>query len=423
MENLKMTGTCPLIKYTGNDEYQLPTQKHQDQLQKTTATHFNLNSKKCGTKNKFKITDKILRLYNTPDKREVPLKRARSIIGKRTRNCQETPCVQKKLSFPVLENNHSTKKSQTHILQLPDSFVNDCLKRREHKEKRREHNDCLKRREHIELRPLASLTNADSCVINDKSCISQFKVLDKIRPSHPQFAKEIKVNSKEALKINSLILTERLKVQLTPTSQHRITFASIENTSQSNTATSKCWLKNVTKTRLTSCLDEMCKLCELNPDQCKNSENRNNTLHIDLKRLTEVRSKNWSSYGHYTKVHKLKYTKRQKNLLKNKDKQVEVDEDYLSVDVDELMNIYKKKSIPNAMDSETIGGCIYPQSDVETDRNAPSEVINDNENVRKKETKSFTCQDVYTPLQRPMTTKLRSCVCFTSRKTCFTNAP
>ena len=407
MENLKMTGTCPLIKYTGNDEYQLPTQKHQDQLQKTTTTQVNLNSKKCGTKNKFKITDKILRLYNTPDEREVPLKRTQSITGKRTRTCQETPRVKKKLSFPILENHNSTKTRQTHILQLPDSFVTDCLKRREH-------ND---------LRPLASMADADSCVINDKSCISQFKVLDKIRPSHPQFAKEIKVNSKEALKINSLILTERLKVQLTPTSQHRITFPSIENTSQSNTATSKCWLKNVTKKSLTPCLDEMCKLCELNPGQCKNSENRNNTLHIDLKRLTEVRSKNWSSYGHYTKVHKLKYTKRQMNLLKHKDKQVEVDEDYLSVDVDKLMNIYKEKSIPDAMDSEAIDGCIYTQPDIDTDRNAPSQLSNDNENVRKQETKCFTCQDMYAPLQRPTTTKLRSCVYFTSRKTCFSNAP
>ena len=417
MANLKMTGTCPLLKCTGNDEYQLPTQKHQGQLQKPTATHFTLNSKKCATKNKFKITDKILRLYNTPDEREVPLKRARSITGKRTRNCQETPRVQRNSSFPILDNNNSTKTRQTHILQLPDSFVNDCLKRREQ-------NGCLKRREH--LRPLASMTNDDSCLINDKSCISQFKVLDKIRPSHPQFAKEIKVNSREALKINSLILTERLKVQLTPTSQHRITFPSIANTSQSNTATSKCWLKNVTnstKKRLTPCLNEMCKLCELNPGQCKNSENRNNTLHIDLKRLTEVRSKNWSSYGHYTKVHKLKYTKRQKNLLKNKDKQVEVDEDYLSVDVDKLLNMYKEKSIPDGMDLETIGGYIYTQPDVDRDRNAPSQVDNDNENVRKQETKSLTCQNMYAPLQRPTTTKLRSCVCFTSRKTCFTNAP
>jgi hypothetical protein len=405
MENLEMTGTCPLIKYTGSDEYQLPTQKHQEQLKKT----LNLNSKKCGSKNHFKITDKILRLYNTPDEREMPHKRARSITARRAR--KENPCIQKELVFPILENNYSTKTREKNTLQLSDSFMNGCLKKPEQ----------------IELRPLASVTNnEDSCVVYDKSLVSQFKVLDQIRPIHPQFAKEIKVNSKEALKINSLILTERLKVQLTPTTQHRITFPSIENTSQSSTTTSKCWLKNVTKTNSTPCLDATCKLCELNAEyKAKNGEHtRNNTLHIDLKRLTEVRSKNWSSYGHYTKVRKLRYTKRQKNLLKNKDKQVEVDEDYLSVDVDKLMNIYEEKSVRGvAMESGRIdAGDIHTKSDVDPGRNACSPVDNDKENVSKQETKSFTCQDLHAPLQRPTTTKLRSCINFTSRKTCFTNA-
>jgi hypothetical protein len=222
MEDLELTGTCPLIIYTGSDEYQLPTQK---QLQKL-ATQDSI--KKCGSKNNFKITDKILRLYNTPTEREIPLKRARSIAAKNARNGHENPYMQKELTFPILENNKSTISRQTDILQLSNSLVNDCLKRSEH--------------QRVKQSPLALVNTDDSCsLINDRPFVSQLNVLEKIRPSHPQFAKEIKVNPGEALKINSLILAERLKVQLTPASQHRITFPHIANTSQPNTATPKYW--------------------------------------------------------------------------------------------------------------------------------------------------------------------------------------
>lgn len=416
MEDLELTGTCPLITYTGSDEYQLPTQKHQEQLHKTTATQLDLNLKKFGSKNNFKVTDKILRLYNTPIEREIPFKRARSIAAKTAKNYQENLCNENELSFPNLENPNS--KKSTHILQLSNNLVNDSL---------------INGHKRAEQTPMVSVTT-----INDNSGASQLKMLDKIRPSHPQFAKEIKVNPEEALKINSLILAERSNVQLTPTAPpHKITFPSIE--SQANIATPKYWLnylnQKIAKKRSTPSLHKMCKLCELNSehgDIIKHSELGKDTLHIDLKRLTEIRSKNWSSYGHYTGAHKLKYTKRQNILLKSTAKQLEVDEDYLSVDVDKLMNIYEEKTIPDVMESNAAGGYIQTQQDADIsndiqrlgsapERKAHSQASNYNQNVRNQGIKYFTCQEKYAALQRPTTTKLRSCINFTSRKTCFAN--
>lgn len=450
MNDLELTGTCPLITYTaGNDEYQLPTQRHRErQLHKTTATH--LNSKKHKGKNNFKSTDKILRLYNTvPIEREISFKRTPNIATKRAGSCQKNSFIQNELSLPILESNNCKQvMTQTQIFPLSNSLVNDCLEGIRHKQ--------------VEIRQLTSGTADHSYLTNDRHCVSQLKVLDKIRPCHPQFAKEINVNAEEALKINSLIPTERLKSS--PVSvRHTMTFPNIENTSQLNTSIPKYWWKylnqKIVKKMSTPlpCLHKMCKLCELkseHSDAGEHSEQEKDTLHIDLKRLTEVHNENWSSYGHYTKVHKLKYTKRQKNLLKSHEKQVEVDEDYLNVDVDKLMSIYRgPKSISDVIQSRAVGGYIRTHQDANISkdclrtnsgayRETCSQVINDtlsnsqrlgsftdttawlldntdNQNVQCQKTKSFFQQEKYEPLQRPTTTNLRSCINFTSRKTCF----
>ena len=449
MNDLELTGTCPLIMYTGgNDEYQLPTQRHREQqLHKTTAT--DLNSKKRRGKYNFKTTDKILKLYDTvPIEREIPFKRARNIATKNSRsNGQENSFIQNQLSLPILESNNSKQLTKTQILPLSNSLVNDCLEGIRHNE--------------VKIRQLTSRATNNPYLTNDRHCVSKLNVLDKIRPCHPQLAKEINVNPEEALKINSLIPAERLKS--TSISRHTVTFPNIENASQPNISTPKYWWEylnqKIVKKMSTPlpCLHKMCKLCELNSehgDIVKHTEQRKNALHIDLKRLTEVHNENWSSYGHYTKVHKLKYTKRQKNLLKNQEKQVEVDEDYLSVDVDKLMSIYRgPKSISDVIESRAVGGYINTHQDPNITHDCPqtgsgayrethSQVINntlsnlqhlgsfidtrtclldnsDNQNVQCQKTKSFFQQEKYESLQRPTTTNLRSCINFTSRKTCF----
>ena len=451
MKDLEITGTCPLITYTaGNDEYQLPTQKHREkQLHKTTAR--NLNSKKHRGKSNFKITDKMLRLYNpVPIEREKALKRTQNAQAKNARNCEENSFIHNELSLPILEANNSKEHmTQTQILPHSLSLVNDCLEK---------NGD-----EQVGIGRVTSGATDNSCLANHRHCVSQLKVLDKIRPCHPQFAKEIKVNPEEALKIDSLIPAERLKS--TRTSRHTMTFPNIENTSQANTSTPKYWWKYLNQgivkkisTPLPCLPHKRCKVCKLKSehiDNVKHNERVKNTLHIDLKRLTEVRNENqWSSYGHYTKVHKLKYTKRQKNLLKNLEKQVEVDEDYLSVDVDKLMNIYRENTVFDVTESKADAGFMHRHQDAAdtsnddlrtgsgTSRKTCSPVVNDdssntqrlgsftdtraclldnidNKKIQWQETKSFYQQEKYEPLQRPTTTSLRSCINFTSRKTCF----
>lgn len=435
MKDLEITGTCPLITYTaGNDEYQLPTQKHREkQLHKTTTR--NLNSKKHRGKSNFKITDKMLRLCNTvPTEREKALKRTQNAQAKNARNCVENSFIQNELSLPILEANNSKE----HITQTQISLVNDCLEKIGDKQ--------------VGIGRVTSGATDNSCLANHRHCVSQLKVLDKIRPCHPQFAKEIKVNPEEALKIHSVIPAERLKS--TPTSRHTMTFPNIENTSQANTSTPKYWWKYLNQrivkkisTPLPCLPHKMCKLCKLKSehnDNVKHNEQEKDTLHNDLKRLTEVRNENWSSYGHYTKVHKLKYTKRQKNLLKNLEKQVEVDEDYLSVDIDKLMNIYRENAISDVTESTAAAGYMrrHQDADISNDDLRTGSVVNhnlsnsqrlgsftdtraclpdniDNKKIQWQETKSFYQQEKYEPLQRPTTTSLRSCINFTSRKTCF----
>ena len=429
MEDLELTGTCPLITPAGSDEYLLPTQKHRGQLNKTKAIqrNCNLDSKKLGSKNNFKITDKILSLYNTSFERETSLNRVRSIA----KNGHENSCLQSEtsLDFRILKHSNSLKFEKTQI--FPNRSMYDTLKR--------------SGRKGGELSPLTLMpvTTNDSLYL-DGPCVSQvqmksLKTLDKIRPCHPQFAKEIKVHPEEALKINSLILTERLKMQLTPTSN--VTFPMIENTRQYSTDSPKYWWKYLNEKlakKMSNPLpcfhkaNKECKLCELNSEHDEQIEDTLPPVGIELKRLGEVHAKDWSSYGHYTRIHKLKYTKRQNNLLRSKANQVEVDEDYLSVDVDRLMSIYEQKPTADSMGSKVANRNTRIQhDDADISNNSQCmgisesygmpcfQVGNDNRNHPQD---IFRRQDKQASVQRPATTKLRSCVNFTSRKTCYTNA-
>ena len=440
MEHLELTGTCPLIRYTGNNEYQLPTQKQKEHLYKSTAAQFNGRLKNSKSKNNLKITDKLLKLYNTPTERETLFTRTlpnivSNIAGENTRSYEEKSYAQKMLSFPMLKNNYNfTKSKQTLLLQHSKDIFNECLKQRGQQ--------C------VDVKTTDG--NDSSCQVNDRSCVA-LKVLDIIRPSHPEFAKEININPEGSLKINSIIPGQRLNQQLShdsyPTEHvHRNTFPNIlensrANFTRANKASPNYWWKyldeKISKKVLTPlpCLHKNCKLCELKSEHSEivnqNEQDTKDTLHIDLKRLTEVRSRNWSTYGHFTRIHKLKYTKRQKNLLKCEEKRVEVDEDYLSVDVDKLMNIYERKSIPDGLKSVTAD-----KYDVHTqqDANISSDnlrtgctltCVKDEDRLTSVKSQSKSCfqaSESDAPLERPATTKLRSCINFTSRKTSFTTA-
>lgn len=413
VKDLELTGSCPLkIAYVGSDEYQLPTQKHREQLHKSrAASKSHTHSNKCGRKNHFKITDKILTLYNTPDKREIPLQQARIIAAKYERTCQENSCRQ--LCLPILKDQKSKQ-----FLDVSKSLVNEVLKKSS--------SPRPPEMKHEGIDSIVSLTTDDTQLILEHPCVSHSKDLANIPSSHPKFAKEIKDNPDAALKINSLIPTERLKGPALPTSPPKIKFPSIEKATQADTATPKYWLKYLNKkiaNRQT--MPSTCKLFELNPEPetfVKHMEQGKGKLHMDLKRLTEVRSKNWSSHGHYTRVHRLKYTKRQKSLMKGREKHVEVDEDYLSVDVDKLMNIYEEGSNPDAIASKTASGYIKKQNDPKLSCGIQSsgsfkaclQSNKDNENTREGSIPLAS-------LQRPTTTTLRSCISFTCRKTCFAN--
>lgn len=412
------TEECILTQSTQSKEYRLPTQKYQEKKNKTVLNASQNSKVKQTCKKKFKLTDNILALYSTPVERKIPVMRARSVERARRHSYVE--------GRPWLANvSGQDTDPNCSALQFSSNLVNDYIQRSgDH---------------HSVSCPLVRKSPIDGHALEDEQCASELnikiKTLKELRPCHSRFTKEISFKPGEALKVNGMTLRERLKIGLTPFNNFTKPVRNIKR----NWAPKHWWKylnekinKNSTPSNAVTpkFANKLCKLCQLDPEhQGLVKPLGKDILHIDLKRLTQVRSKDWSSYGHYTRIHKLRYTKRCTNLRDDKEHQVDVDEDYLSVDVDSLMKVYEQKkdsevesgNLTASLDGEVVqnGSRKYVFPWVKSDSNgdchhSSNEVISSSAN-------SSTLSDGYARLQRPNTTTLRSCVSFTSRKTCFTN--
>ena len=407
--NLKST------EATSNEGYQLPTQRYQEeQRNKTGITTVSRHSKQKQTQEqKLKLANKILKLYSTPVEREIPLKRARSVQRKGKNARDVCSSVEGRHWFESSTANGVNSTSSP--LQFSRNFVNDYATK-----------GVLMN--HLASCPLAAKSRDNDRAIMEedpwgRQINSKKKILEQIRPRHPAIREEIVAQPRDALKVNGMVLADRLKVLSTPFYK-RTPFGNIQ---QTTCVAPKHWLnylnEKITKKLTTSstapplCANTLCKLCQLNSEQQHSVEQSNlekGVLHIDLKRLTQVRSKDWSSYGHFTRVHKLRYTKRQKTDLETEDKEhhVDVDEDYLNVDVDRLMEIYEQKG-PCDVD---VSKSVFPWQKSDDH----GEACSSDKEMTAISNASDTV-DGYVSVERPATTSLRSCLNFTSRKTCFTN--
>ena len=401
------------IEATSNEGYQLPTQRYQEKQRNKTglvATGSRHSKQKQTQEQKLKLADKILKLYSTPMEREIPLKRARSVQRKGKNARDVCSSVEGRHWFESSAAN--CVNSTSSPLQFSRNFVNDYATK-----------GLLMN--HLASCPLAakSMTRDNDRAIMEedpwgRQINSKKKILEQIRPCHPAIREEIVPQPRDALKINGMVLADRLKVLSTPFYK-QTPFGNIQ---QTTCVAPKHWLnylnEKMTKKLATSstapplCANTLCKLCQLNSEQ-QDSVGQSNlekgVLHIDLKRLTQVRSKDWSSYGHFTRVHKLRYTKRQKNLeTEEKEHHVDVDEDYLNVDVDRLMEIYEQKG-PCDVD---VSKSVFPwqksddQGEAGSSDKEMTAIINASNTV-----------DGYISVERPATTTLRACLNFTSRKT------
>lgn len=440
------SGSRELVVTALNDEeYQLPTQKyHQEQRNKTGFAIGGQNSKQEQTPGgKTMLTNKILKFYSMPAvEREMQLKLARR-VERKGRNDAKGICSSSS------EGRHwfkSSATSQIHganpscsSIQFSRNIVNDYIKKGAAKLA-----SCQD-----QVFPLVSksLDNTGQVINKEEPWVTQRanlkrKTLEQIRPSHPGLLirKGIVSRPGDALKVNGMALAERLKVRSTFPHFYKQTTPSIQQ--HTTCMAPKHWWdylnEKITKQLMASSrtapeTDKVCKLCQLNGSDHQGNNTGKDVLHIDLKRLTQVRSKDWSSYGHFTGIHKLRYTKRQNNLdeIDEKERRVEVvDEDYLNVDVDRLMKMYEPKESCDvglrksavSLQSRHLGD---KDESVNFPPNPKSHSRGHDEGFNNKGFTTFidggATDDGDTSIQRPGTTTLRSCLNFTSRKTCFTN--